>query len=142
MFTKKPVTPQGRGLALLKLVLSPQEYHRWSTGGGLWVTGSEGGRYKIDPDGYQGNVYYYEGNQKVCSFCAHIRMTWTPLPLSDNAVAQILAIKRDEFAFLNLANTYQCWDYEAARRRKQQAYNAMEARRPPAQQSNRWFNWR
>jgi hypothetical protein len=47
----------------------------------------------------------------------------------------VLAIKRDEFAFLRLANIYGCWDREAAVRRKQQA----EAARAPIDRSPRWW---
>jgi hypothetical protein len=98
-----------RGLALLEMLMTPEERVFWETRQELMVRGSDGGMYVIEQRGVHGNVRQVDEHGcllgRVCvAPNMYDREERLALPLSDGWVGQYLAIKHDEATFRERGN--------------------------------------
>lgn len=114
-------TPNQRARRLLREVLSPTEQAHFVATGQVVITGSEGGKYRIDTSSYVGNVkvlsnvrmrtassgFLSTASLEGVWLCAHLdRYAQGGVPEFDHFVAQVLAIKADERQFVRTAYIY------------------------------------
>lgn len=93
----------GRAEALLASLLDEDQFRSYLRHGWFDVTGSAGGRYRINRNGQAGNVdeLAAEGDHRVASLCIH---PYGGYPDADAHAAQYLALVTNEPGFRRTAN--------------------------------------
>lgn len=93
----------GRAESLLASLLDEDQIRSYTQDGWFDVTGSAGGRYRINRNGQAGNVdeLAAEGDHRVASLCIH---PYGGFHDADAHAAQYLALVTDELSFRRTAN--------------------------------------
>lgn len=96
---------KARSLALLKSLLTAEQWQSYQEQGWFEVRGSSGRRWRIRKRSQSGNVDLMPetGEERDVTYCAH-----PPggLPLADAHAAQMLALVTDDEAFMRVANVH------------------------------------
>ena len=99
---------QTHARALLRSVLSQEQWDTWEAGHFIEVQGSEGNWFRLIP-GYSGNITVFDEQGDIERICAHPNLydrRGDPLPNEDVLAAQILALKTNEINFRRIANVH------------------------------------
>lgn len=95
--------------ALLKSVLSEEQWNDWLESQQIELVGSEGNQYRLTP-GTNGNITMFDDEGDIERICAHPLLyddrTQHQLPEEDVLAAQVLALKTDENHFRGIANIH------------------------------------
>lgn len=111
--TQQWADAKNRAQALLRSVLTDEQWRQWTYERHFDVVGSDGVTYRI-ARGVAGNVATFHDNGAVAvRYCAHPEL-WDSaanarIPNADVHVAQALALRTDAAAFLAVANVHGRW---------------------------------
>lgn len=91
-----------RAKELLLSHLTPEQQRTFEENNWFIVKGGKSGtRYRIGTNRYAGNIEVLHGDKAVARLCCHC---YGDIPLHDQHMAQMLALRWDEDRFLGLAN--------------------------------------